>query len=63
MKLWIPILIFALAVLAILFYYALGAAEEQGATSFDLANSVGLIVVFVGVIAAGIVVRRGRRPQ
>jgi len=63
MKLWIPIVLVGLAVLAIAFYYALGAAESQGATSFDLANSVGLVVVVIGVIAAGIVVRRGRRPE
>ena len=63
MKLWIPIVLVGLAVLGIAFYYALGAAESQGATSFDLTNSVGLIVVVVGVIAAGFVVRRGRRPE
>jgi hypothetical protein len=63
MKLWIPIVLVGLAVLAYAFYYALGAAESQGASSFDLANSVGLIVVVVGVVAAGFVIRRARPPE
>jgi len=63
MKLWIPLALVSFAILAYAFYYALGASESQGATSFDLANSVGLIVVVVGVIAAGFVIRRARPPE
>ncbi len=63
MRLWIPITLIGLAVLGYLFYYALGASESQGVTSFTLANSVGLIVVVIGVIAAGFVLRRARPPE
>jgi uncharacterized membrane protein len=58
MKLWIPIAVGALIVLTYAFFYALSVTEPQGGTSFDLANSVGLVVVLVGVIAAGFVIRR-----
>ena len=63
MKLWIPVAVGAVIVIAYFFFYALGATEPQGATSFDLANSVGLIVVIVGVIAAGLVIRRSSTPS
>jgi hypothetical protein len=58
MKLWIPIAVGALVVLTYAFFYALSVTEPQGGTSFDLTNSVGLVVVLVGVIAAGFVIRR-----
>ena len=58
MKLWIPIAVGALIVLTYAFFYALSVTEPRGGTSFDLANSVGLVVVLVGVIAAGFVIRR-----
>ena len=63
MKLWIPAALACLIVLAYAFFYLLSATEPQGATSFDIANSVGLVVVLVGVIAAGFVLRRARPPQ
>ena len=47
-----------LAVLGYLFFYLLGATETQGDTSFYLANVVGLVVVIIGVVAAGLVIRR-----
>lgn len=58
MKLWIPVAVCAVIVIAYAFFYALGATEPQGATSYDITNSVGLIVVIVGVVAAGLVIRR-----
>jgi hypothetical protein len=63
MKLWIPVVLACLIVLALVFLYVLSATEAQGDTSFAFANSVGLAVVLVGVIAAGIVLRRARPPQ
>jgi hypothetical protein len=62
MKLWIPVAVGALIVIAYAFFYALSATEPQGATSFDLTNAVGLVVVLVGVVAAGFVIRRAS-PQ
>lgn len=58
MKLWIPVALGGLIVLAYGFFYALSETETQGAASFGLANSVGLVAVFVGLIAAGIILRR-----
>jgi hypothetical protein len=63
MKLWIPIAVGSLILLAYAFFYALNATESQGAASFYLANSVGLVVVIIGVIAAGFVLRRASPPK
>jgi uncharacterized membrane protein len=63
MKLWIPVAVAAVIVVAYTFFYTLSITEPQGATSFDLTNSVGLIVVLVGVIAAGLVIRRASPPK
>jgi len=63
LKLWIPIAVGVLIVLAYTFFYTLSVTEPQGAASFDLTNSVGLVVVLVGVIAAGFVIRRANPPK
>jgi uncharacterized membrane protein len=63
MKLWIPIVLGCLVVLAFVFLYVLNATGPQGDTSFEIVNSVGLAAVLVGVIAAGFVLRRARPPQ
>jgi uncharacterized membrane protein len=63
MKLWIPVAMGAVIVIAYTFFYTLSVTEPQGATSFDLTNSVGLVVVLVGVIAAGFVIRRASPPK
>jgi len=63
MKLWIPVAVGAVIVIAYTFFYTLSVTEPQGATSFDLTNSVGLIVVLAGVLAAGLVIRRANSPK
>jgi len=63
MKLWVPVVMGGLILLAYAFFYVLSATEPEGATSFGLANSVGLVVVLVGVIAAGFVIRRANPPK
>jgi len=63
LNLWIPFALGGLIVLAYAFYYALSETEAQGASSFGLANSVGLIAVFVGLIAAGMILRRAAPPR
>jgi uncharacterized membrane protein len=63
MKLLIPIIVGGVILLAYAFFYALNLTESQGATSFDLANSVGLVLVLVGLIAAGFVLRRAAPPN
>jgi len=63
MKLWVPIAVGAVIILAYTFFYTLSVTESQGDASFNLTNSVGLIVVLVGVIAAGFVIRRANPPK
>ncbi|MDA4121413.1 MAG: hypothetical protein OK404_03290 [Thaumarchaeota archaeon] len=63
MKLWIPIAMAGLIGFAYAFFYFMTSVETQGASSFGLANSVGLAGVVVGLIAAGLVLRRASPPQ
>ena len=62
-KLWIPAALGGMIVVAYAFFYALSAAESQGATSFGLANTVGLVGVVVALIAAGFILRRATPHQ
>ncbi len=63
MKLWVPVALGGVIAFAYAFFYLLSSAEAQSATSFGLANSVGLAVVFVGIIAAGFILRRASPPR
>ncbi|MDA4125818.1 MAG: hypothetical protein OK452_01250 [Thaumarchaeota archaeon] len=63
MKLWVPVALGGLIAIAYAFFYELSLAETQGAASFSLANSVGIVAVFVGLIAAGVILRRATPPQ
>ena len=51
-----------LIVVAYAFFFAMSSSESQGAASFGIANSVGLVGVFVALIAAGFIFRRAT-PQ
>ena len=63
MKVWVPVAIVAMIVGAYAFFYLLSVSETQGATSIGLANSVGLLAVFVGLVAAGLMMRRATPHQ
>ncbi len=63
MKLWVPVALGGLIVFAYAFFYVLSSVETQGATSIGLANSVGLVAVFIGLIAAGLLFRRATPHQ
>ena len=63
MKLWVPVAVGAIVVIAYSFFYTLSITEPEGDLSFNLTNSVGLIVVLVGVVAAGFVIRRASPPK
>ncbi len=58
MKLWIPVAVGGLIVGAYAFFYFLSSAEIESASSVGLANSVGLVAVFFGLIVAGLMLRR-----
>jgi hypothetical protein len=60
---WIPIALIAVAVLAIILFYSLGSMEQQGSSSIGLINIIGVMTVIVGVLAAGLVLRRASPPQ
>ena len=63
MKVWTPVAVVAVIVLAYLFLYAMSSTGAQGATTLGFANSVGLVAVLVGVVAAGLLLRRASPPQ
>jgi hypothetical protein len=63
MKLWIPVALGGLVVGAYAFLYALSSSQTEGAASIGLANSVGLVAVFVGLVAAGLILRRATPPK
>jgi hypothetical protein len=58
LKLWVPLTIVGLVLIAYAVIYEIGVTEAQGSSSLGFANSVGLIAVFVGLIAAGFIMRR-----
>ncbi len=61
MKFWIPIAVGSVIAFAYAFFYLITSAA--GAASFGVTNSIGLVVVFVGLIAAGFILRRANPPQ
>jgi hypothetical protein len=63
MKLWVPIALGGLIAIAYFVFNEFSAGGPQGAASFSLANSIGLVAVFVGLVAAGIILRRGAPPR
>jgi hypothetical protein len=58
MKPWIPMAAGGLILVAYVVIYEIGITETQGASSLGFANSIGLLAVFVGLIAAGFIMRR-----
>lgn len=61
MRRWIPAGFALLAVLAVGLFYAID-STGAGANSFSLVNAAGLVAVVVGVLAAGILLRRATPP-
>jgi hypothetical protein len=52
LRLWIPFAVAGLAVIAYAVFYAISAAEPEGAASLGLANIIGLLGVIIALIAA-----------
>jgi hypothetical protein len=52
----------AVVVLAYLLFFVLDSLESQGSSALGLANEVGLITVAIGIVVAGVVMRRTWRP-
>lgn len=51
-----------IVILAYLLFYVLDSIGTQGSNAFGVVNTVGLITVAVGLVVAGIVMRRTSRP-
>jgi len=58
LRLRIPIAFAAVILLASSIFYFMKALEARGAAAFGLANALGLLVVFFGVVAAAVILRR-----
>jgi high-affinity Fe2+/Pb2+ permease len=63
MKAWIPVAFLLVLALALGFFYFEPGLDSQGDSSFELINTVGLLVVAIGVIAAGLILRRASPPK
>jgi len=63
LRLWIPLVLACVLALSYAYLYQLTALEAQRASSVGLANFAGLTLVFVGVIAAGLILRRANQPR
>ncbi len=63
MKVWIPLALGTVVVVAYVFLYVLSSSDAEGASSVGLVNSIGLLAVFVGLIAAGLLLRRATPHQ
>ena len=43
--------------------YGIGATENQGSTSMGLVNAAGFAAVVIGLVVAGLILRRGAPEQ
>ncbi|HXW37884.1 MAG TPA: hypothetical protein VEJ36_08300 [Nitrososphaerales archaeon] len=62
MRRWLPAAFVVLLVLGYLTYLELGSSSAQGGGSFDLLNTIGLLSVLVGVVAALVILKRSAPP-
>lgn len=60
---WIPVSLIAAVILAYAIFLVIGTLEQQGASSLSFINLVGFILVILGVIAAGAILRRASPPS
>jgi hypothetical protein len=62
MRLWMPLALACVIGVSYAYLYQLTVLEAQRASSIGIANLAGLSLVFVGVIAAGLILRRANTP-
>ena len=58
MKLWVPVALAAVVVVAYTLFYLLSVPDRAGTTSIGVVNMIGLASVVIGVVAAGFILRR-----
>ena len=59
MKLRIPVAAIVLLLAVYLLFYGISATENQGSTAIGLANAAGFAAVFLGLVVAALIFRRG----
>lgn len=62
-KYWAAAALGSMVFVAYGLFYLIDTTEAQGATSFGIANTVGLVAVFVGLVAFGLLMRRFSVPR
>ena len=63
MRLWVPLTVGCVIVAAYAYLYQLTLLEAQGAAAVGMANLAGLLLVFVGIVLAGLILRRASPPK
>ncbi len=63
MKAGVPVAVAVMALIAFSAIYYITTAGRHGGNELTVVNSVGLVAVFVGVVAAGLILRRASPPQ
>jgi uncharacterized membrane protein (DUF373 family) len=63
LRLWIPVAFIIFVLVALEFYNLLGAYQKQGGLTLEVVNELGLVVVVLGVVAAGIILMRASPPE
>jgi hypothetical protein len=63
LRLWIPVAFIIFVLVALVLYNLLGAYQKQGGLTLEVVNELGLVVVVLGVVAAGIILRRASPPE
>ena|GEM_PF-3910583 len=62
MRLWVPVAAAAAAAGAVYFLYGYTADAVNGQSPVALVNTVGLVGVVLGLLAAALILRRARPP-
>ena len=63
LKAWVPVSVVIMIGGAYALLYFLTSSGPSAPTSLGVTNSIGLIAVALGLVGAGILLRRGRQPQ
>ncbi|MDA4125363.1 MAG: hypothetical protein OK438_07975 [Thaumarchaeota archaeon] len=63
MKFWVPLALGSVIIVGYAFFYMISNLGAPGAGTFGLVNSVGLAAVLLGIVAAGVILRRATPPQ
>jgi hypothetical protein len=63
MRFWVPAAVGGLIIVAYAYLYTITITESQGATALGVANTVGLLGVFVALVAVGFILRRATPKQ